>query len=337
MNVPRYILILFALLALAGSFGTRTARATEKICDMVIEPVWAEAESLVERLRRDAFADAFDVYIRDLNRNRANFDEWRTRAERWAAENCRPVEALLARHEAEVEAHNRACPSTVPDQATADRCNANAARLNTQVDRVNAAIKRVAAAWEKSNDEFWPILRAQERASERARSVLDSKNTEDAFRLFTSLREREVKSRSKTSCQTMAELYDALARRLNYDGTTFAAILERTFATRSNPLLQKRFPMFDEATHGDFAFSGSGFKREFFRSETRDHIRHFTFYFVQGTRMGTAIPMAVSFYEDQLQNQPQDFRLTRAALRIAESFAHSPRGIGDVIRRDICE
>lgn len=306
-------------------------------CTMEIDPIWSDGPKLIKQLQNDAFGPAFSVYIRDLKGNQTKLEEWQRQAEQFFREQCRPVQQEFEHHEEVRRGHDERCAGAPPDVWNRRNCQQTFDWLLASKARLDPKLAAVGARGAEINQSGAALLAAEQHAIERARIVIDPKNSEDAFRLFVGLREREVRSGSRTSCQAMAELYDALARRLDYDGITFCAVLERTFALRANPLLRTRFPVFDDSNRSDFIFSGSGFKQEFFRGATRDHVRHFTFYFVQGVRMGLTIPMVASFYEDYLSNQPEDFRLTLAAISLADTLGRSPHGIGNAIRRNICQ
>lgn len=323
---------------------TGAAHAAKKICDVAIEPVWAEADTLAERLRNDAFAEAFGVYVEDLKKNRADFEEWRRRGEQWAAANCRPLELRLDRHQAEVQAHAASCPSVVPDQATADRCNENARRLNGQARALDAAIDRVSAAWEKRNDDFYPILRAQERAVGRARDMLDSANIQNAFRLYAFSVAKRVNAGQLTSCDALAQMSNTLAGKTGSQYGRHLAVMGSVLASEDNPIVI-------DSSARSVRFTASGFQRRFVGPpgrglERANQVRHATAYLMAGAEFGASGAMFASYMQDKVRHllagrvpEEHDYLLGIAAGEIGRDLrAHalSVEALGSRLRARLC-
>ncbi len=314
------------------------ARASGE-CELVVEPVWIEGNEVLNLLKQDPFRKAFDIYIRDLEQNQQTQRVLERKVEQFIANACTPVMSQVETHENMVRNHNSRCENMPPEVWNQRNCQSTYDATITSKNLLDSKLAEMRTIEGQLNAESEVNENAQKHAIERARSVLGSINTENAFRLYASKLSRNVfQQRTTDSCHAMAELYEALAQRLGENTSAYTGILERTFSVEANPVMaaRTRFSLLESQPRGQLRFNTTGFKRDFFVADWDNQVRHFTFYYVQASRFLGSISKAYSFYADQMQGQPSDYRLTKEALRMAERFSNSPTGIGSAIQRELC-
>jgi hypothetical protein len=301
---------------------------------------------LLTNLEGDPFADAFGVYIRDVQRLDREGRELSQRVSVIARNDCEPF--LRERSQwtlLDAELRNSGCFGQLPEQQYAackprvDGYRAWWSRLETQRLAANAKIApALSSAIDFQARAKMPLLNAQ--------NVLNPDNGEDAFRLYIWWYLRKEGSPPRNSCRAFADLATVLGKRVMKQDL-FIDWLVRNLVAPGTALDMVMTPAV--AAPAGARFQATGFKPQFFDKETDNQVRHAAAHI----RLGYALPLdagpsAVYSFADDLArkylhgNKPEweDYRLGVAAgrlgFRLKSGLLHTS-DFGDAIRSELCK
>ncbi|MBI2188749.1 MAG: hypothetical protein HYU37_16750 [Acidobacteria bacterium] len=300
-------------------------------------------DDLIRNLRGDAFADAYGVYIRDLE---PLLEQGRTLGQQMrqlARAECDPFELEQGQWRAQkTELINSGCIGTVPPETFAG-CAPRINSLNAWRDRLDArrqaAQQRINATLREAN----AVVQRAEGPVRNAELVLNPDHAEDAFHLYMLWYLRQHGSPPADSCAALADLATALGRRVR-DRDQFIDRLTRNLVNPESPLRRVMAPPAWRPLAGR-TFGAAGFKPKFFTNTADNQVRHAAAHM----RLGYALRTASSVYTfgDDLAARyvrgrtPEwdDYYLGLAAGYLGFKLRSGLVGVsdfGDAIRTDLC-
>ena len=302
---------------------------------------------LLTNLKGDPFADAFSVYIRDVEKLDGEGRDLAQRIRDIARNDCEPYMQEYSRWTlAEAEFRSSGCEGELAPAQYAG-CQARLANLQAWRERLetqrNAAQAKIDDAGARVRDfgarAKMPLLNAQ--------NVLNPDYTEDAFRLYMRWYLRKEGTPPRDSCRALADLATALGKRVqNQDN--YIDYLVRNLVEPTSPLRHLTDPGGATPMAGK-TFGARGFKRKFFTNPNDNQVRHAAAHM----RLGYALPVGAgasavySFRDDLLRkyangDAPEwdDYYLGLAAgklgFELRSGFLHTS-DFGDAIRTQLCD
>ena len=297
-------------------------------------------------LRRDPFADAFGVYIGDLeplDREGRNLAERMQRVER---QDCQPyVDELLRWETLRAELVNSGCTSAGLPADAAAACNTRVAGLaswreRVEVQRRSAQVKidsALAASVDFAARAAMPLRNAQ--------NVLDPDRTEDAFHLHIWWVLKTEGTPPQDSCRAFAGLATALGRRVQ-NQELFIDWLVRNVVDAASPLRYLVAPPAWRPAAGR-TFDATGFQSRFTNNRADNQVRHAAAHMRIGYSL-TGGAAAVYSLQDDLAAKyvrgraPEwdDYYLALAAAWLGRRLHNGElrtSDFGDAIRAELCE
>lgn len=284
-------------------------------------------------LRDDAFADAYTVYLRDLDASQQELDGWVRDADEYARGRCRAYSEAAAQYEADVGAFNASVCVVGP---LAPEQLADCRYRKEQLDlRRGSLLQRREddQALEQDLDRRGRELEARAAGVlERAALVLDPDHVEDALRLYISWLQRNS---TGGACSDLARIAERLGLRVQ-NQWLFLELLARNLVPHPD-----RLRWLIRATElTPFAFGASGFKARFRTNLTDNQVRHALAYMVVGYKYEGAGADLVSQVRDELRGQPQDYWLAVEAGHMGfqlRTGTYDTGNFGRAIRGRLCE
>jgi hypothetical protein len=359
----RLIAIAAVLVFFAGSPAAQTTQFTSPpifSCE-INEIEFGEASSLGSlrsALAADAFAEAFDVFITDLDEAAAKESGIRNGFTRWRERACRPIANELFRYVSQVEAALQSgCRGEVPEDVFS-RCLGIKNTLDAQLNELQPRIVQATAERNLLDGEQRELAPLMRRAVTNAKYLLNPDNTEEALRLYISWvvdLDRSQRSRDRNSCETFASVADALGNRV-VNHQVFIELLVRNVVERKHPLvtllagdppLRQVLGWEQYFSRSTRTFNAKGFKTKFYDNVSENQVRHGAGFMLGGYKFNEPPNRLYSYIVDRLlpsviEGTPQSadyrlavegaqmgFQLSRGKIRTAD--------FGAEIRTRICE
>jgi hypothetical protein len=364
--LPQLIARIFAVSAVLVIFaGSPAAQTTQFTSPPVFSCEINEIEfgessslgSLRSALAADAFAEAYDVFITDLDEAATKERGLRDGFTNWRQRTCRPIANELFRYVSQVEAAVQSgCSGELPEAAFS-RCLGIKNNLDAQLNELQPRIAQATAERNQLDSEqrqLGPLLR---RAVTNAKYLLNPDNTEEALRLYISWivdLDRSQRSRDRNSCETFATIADALGNRV-VNHKVFIELLVRNVVERKHPLvivlagdppLRQVLGWEQYLSRSTRTFNAKGFKTKFYDNVSENQVRHGAGFMLGGYRFDEPPNRLYSYIADRLLpsivNTPQeaDYRLAVEAAQMGFQLGIGKirtADFGEAIRTRICE
>lgn len=310
-------------------------------CEIELHPIWEEGDQLLQAIKDDPFAEGLQTFSHDLETLKEELQGWIDRAQTFRDEQCLPSVRDRDNFEQAVVEHNGRCPETAWDPTIVAGCQQSVDRLTDwkrQVDEERDAVK---AASDALNVDGKSLFEREVKAVERAKSMLDPANMEEAFWLFA-----QRKQRDETSCEALAQLYGALGRRVGWDLGQVVQYTGLVLANTNNPFVSgaKRAPV---------PFGDDGFRPQYVDLPGGNQVRHFVAYFTTGVKVpgGITRTFITGCREDNCTGyacsfllgdncEPGDYQLGIVAAELGDRISDDSnllRGIEGGIRSTVCQ
>jgi hypothetical protein len=301
--------------------------------------------AILDELQADSFAEAFGIYIRDIQRLDGEGRGEVTRMKDVIKTQCEPY--LNGSHQwttLKTELTDEGCSGELsPEQY--DACK-------PKVDSLNSWARRLEAKRQKAQQRIDDVLAAAVDFAARAKlplqnadNVLNPANTEEALRLYIWWLLRHEGSPPHNSCWAFSQIATALGKRVK-DQDSLIVWLSRNLVNPETPL---RYLPGGEAPLGPIAgntFSASGFKPKFIDLPSDNQVRHAA----ANMRVGYSLtggPAAVYSFKNDLvaryihAQAPEwgDYYLAIAAAQLGFRLRHgrlNASSFGEAIRSELC-
>ena len=281
-----------------------------------------ELVTLRATLAADAFADAFDVYLRDMDDAIAKADDLFQRAQAFDRDLCKPAQAAdLAYKKAEAEHNAGECGARTAPPEVVERCVNRRNALLEQHRQADALGKRAMARHAELSGEAERLQPLLNRATLNAHNLLNPDNTEQVFRLYLFYRvelDKSHRSRDRNSCMAFADIATALGKRVVNQSLFIEYLVRNVVERRADvnfPLFAGSPPLEPVVQWGrEFgrpvqAFNAKGFKTMFYDNIAENQVRHVAGYMLAGYKyVGGAAELASVLF-DKLKGEHADFLL----------------------------
>jgi hypothetical protein len=283
--------------------------ATSALADETLKPCTYTVDnprSLAETrtlLQADAFAEAYDAYLRDLDAAQSEFDALVRDAQEYYDVRCRTFTEALRQWESDVADYKRsycATRSVTPEELPEckyrfDQLEQRRVILVQRFGENQATEADLHRRNEASKSRSAPAL-------EHALTVLDPDHVEDALRLYISWIQRNS---TGGDCTDFSRIAEQLGKRVS-NREYYLAYLARNLAPHPNEL---NF-LIPDAVLTPFTFHARGFKREFRTEDLDDNqVRHAMSYVVTGYLFRDKANVLIAKIRDELKGEPEDYRL----------------------------
>lgn len=288
----------------------------------------AVAEAL-DRLRHDAFADAYETYARDLEQVEDDFHEWVDEVEEYLRTECQPYEEARQIYEQDRANFESGCASVSEDQL--NECLYQKSQLDLRREVLLRRGEKLNAIQEGFDQRSQTLTTTAATDIEHARLVLQPEHVEDALRLFIS---RIQKQHSGNSCHDLALIAEKLGERV-VNQWYFLEFLARNLVSRPRQLSY----LIREATLTPFEFDATGFQPRFRTDLGDNQVRHAVAYMVVGYKFQGSGADLVAQIRDELKGEPQDYWLGVEAGHMGfqlRTGIYGTRNFGRAIRARLC-
>lgn len=279
----------------------------------------------MERLQIDPFRPVLEIYAKDLREAVNDHEGWSEQMHLWYTEQCLPAVAAGKAYQAK-------CTGALSPEAIGP-CRAKLAEAAALNAKVRDGFEALAV-----------VLRRLKRAVNRAKDVLDPRNSEAMFRRLAELYRQKL-----PDCEAMSRLMGALGKRIDGDVRLFTTIAARVLTSGVQQIVPyTNIPLVIEAPspQGWVHFGQHGFGFTYLDPDpnSQHQVNHFVAYFVVGARSHTD-PAADQFLREGIafireQGQAADYRLGIVAAELGARIAAQPHLMNDLerlTREAVCE
>ena len=340
----------FAVLFLIAAFS---AAANDPVpltnCDQLLAAAgqFDGLDDLLTNLKGDPFADAFDVYIRDIERLDSEGRELAQRIREIARNDCEPYMSEYSRWTlADADFRNSGCEGELPPEQYA-ACKPRFDNLSAWHDRLENQRKTAQLKIDETLARVTDFLARAKMPLLNAQNVLNPDYTEDAFRLYMRWYLRQKGIPPHDSCRALADLATVLGKRVkNQD--LFIDYLVRNLVEPNTPLRHFMDPG-GAAPQAGRVFGARGFRPKFFTDPNDNQVRHAAAHMRLGYELGVngGANAVFSFGDDLARKylngqKPEwdDYYLALAAgqlgFRLKSGLLHT-YDFGDAIRSQLCD
>lgn len=338
----RIILCVCLFMGVAFIHDLCYAETVSRCNEGLIKSDYAQSlKELTNKLKQDAFSEAFGVFVRDLEQLDRSLQNVVTKWNTFLSAKCRPHNAKTDEYEAAVRIWNSSrCVVGPITEEQAPGCNARKGELDVWQARIQSAHALLSNEAAPIERELQGVIAQSTNPVLNAQNVLNPDNTEQALRLYTWYMLRKIKSGALNSCQAFALIADKLGERVS-NQDLFIAYLSRGFIELGHPVhMLVGDPPFRPMA-GD-TFDASGFKAMHYKGSTENQVRHAAGYLAVGYRLGVDEAVLISLRYDIAKMHPEvaDFRLAMYAAHLGFRLKHGPlrtSNFGEAMRKEFCE
>lgn len=280
----------------------------------------AQLEALRDGLRADAFADAYWIFLDDIDYVLQHGGDLLDRMSAWYTSVCQPLIGEQQRYEAAVAGHNGGeCGASEAPEDVVARCAARKTELDAwkaNLERRGTDVERQAGVLNAEGADLDAIF---QRAVLNASNLLDLDHTEQAFRLYIFHAvelDKSTASQNRDSCRVFARIATALGRRVtNQDlfiDYLVRNVVERRFDVNfftGDPPLEPVKAWGREFGSRTEAFNAKGFKKTFYDNIAENQVRHVAGYMRSGYGFTGTAAQVVSLFSDVPKSEHADYRL----------------------------
>lgn len=330
MRLPSIVAVVVSSLS-AG--WAAPARATEpQRCTYTVGDYSTKIRDRLDALKSDAFADAYDTYVNDLERLKLEIDTQEEQALAFVNGPCQQYSEDVRQFEQDRANWETSDCVRGPTKDELPTCNERyqllAARRLTLLDQE----RRIHATEADLNHRADALEDKGDAVLARAAVVLDPDQVEQALRLYISWLKREG---SLDSCQSLVRVADRLGQRVKKQWL-FLELLARNLVSGPGPLRK----LIRVSGLSPFAFDSTGFKARFRTDLTDNQVRHAVAYMVVGFKFQGSGADLVAKFRDELKGEPQDYWLGVEAGHMGfqlKSGTYDTGNFGSAIKGRICE
>lgn len=310
-------------------------------CEVLTITDLDKLSALLQRLRNDAFADAFDGFVIELKALESDM----RRISNSMADTAEACNSESLRFDQDARDWNRSdCVSGVPEDRWA-ACSSRQDALSSRRAARYAMYQTLSDKTRALEREFETVASGSGAPIRNAINVLnpDPGATEQAFRLYVRHVVEFDGSPPRNSCRAFARIASALGRRIA-DPTLFLNMLARNVV---DPASLTRY-LSGSSAGRPFAsrtFNATGFKPKFVDSMEDNQVRHAAGFMLLGYRSHTqTAPQLVSLINDVLRKQKGkveagDYYLAISGAQLGVRLAgdrYTTRVYGDEMQRELC-
>jgi hypothetical protein len=266
-------------------------------------------------LKKDAFADAYDAYVKDLETLQTELDAWVKDSREYADGLCKSLTEGVTQYDKDVAAFDASycvVGPVTPEQVPG--CQSQKDQLDQRRGILLQRIAQSQAIEAGLRSRGADITARSAPALTHATTVLDPDHVEDALRLYISWLQRNS---TGSSCYDFAKIAEQLGARVA-NQKMFLQFLARNMITSPgllNGVLPKKFALsvaqfYAAPDLAPFRFGASGFKARFRTDNLNDNqVRHAIAYMVVGySWTGTGADLVAQFRDERI-GEPQDYWL----------------------------
>ncbi|MCX5724547.1 MAG: hypothetical protein NTX84_08550 [Nitrospirae bacterium] len=309
-------------------------------------------DSLRSALSNDAFAEAYDVYVRDLEESRDKSFDLFDRMNAWRTRTCEPIRQELDQLDAAGDAYKSSeCGAKEAPKEVVARCLVRKSELETWRDRIEPQRLAAIADSEALNDEVKMLAPLIHRSIANASNVLNRDNLEQAFRLYIFWAvelDKSTPSRDRDSCRTFARITTALGQKVA-NQEIFIDLLVRNLVERrpfdisllaGDPPLAPVTRWGREFGNNTQAFNAKGFKKIYYDNISENQVRHAAGYMRIGYAFSGTAGDLVSLFADIRIGEKADYLLAVEAAEMGWQLRRgrlSAAGFGHAIEARVCD
>jgi hypothetical protein len=291
-----------------------------------------------KELQEDAFVDAFDLFIGDLQKLEDEGAELADAIASYERSECNPHNERGRQLEAEISAFKAQCGGSLsPEQYAA--CTSRKGILEERHRVFNNEYQRLHQKELSFAKRIADFDSRAANARSNAERVLDFDNTEQVLRLYVwKLRRQRQASGTPTSCESFARILEVMGKRVkNQD-------LLIDYVSRS--LIEERLDL--NFFSGDprlrplagRTFNASGFRRQYYADITENQVRHVLGFIAAGYyRLGTPAKV-VSFFADYVADTEEDYDLAVEGAKLGVGLKggkYNSANFGRAVRGALCQ
>ncbi len=298
-------------------------------------------KGLINKLKEDAFSEAFGVFVRDLEQLDRELRDLIDKGNTFLRTKCRPHNADADEYEKAVRTWETSrCVVGPITKEEVLGCRTREAELRSWQTRTQNSYTTLYHEAVQIDKELQDLNARSVNPIRNAENVLNPEYTEQALRLYTWYILHQTQRGSLKSCQGFSQIAEKLGRRVaNQD--LFINYLTRNFIEQSNAIhIIIGDPPFRPMAGS--TFDASGFKRRFYDQSSENQVRHASAYLATGYKLGVGEAVLYSFRADVARRHPElgDFRLAMYAahlgFRLRNGFLRTSN-FGEAMRNALCE
>jgi hypothetical protein len=301
-------------------------------------------------LRDDPFAEALDIYLRDLERVAVAL---RDLSPTFATFNldCRTFNSEARGFDEEVRSWNQStCVSGLPEYPESG-CASQRGNLSNRRSALEGDYADISSRSRTVTAAFQEISAKARPAIANASAILNPANTEQVLRLFIWHVLDEKNQAPFDSCRSFARIASALGRRAatqrSFIDYLTRNVIEPRFTVSLETILSGSRPAMPATTVSTERFDSSGFKAKFKNraGQTKNLVRHTAVHLLTGYNLplGTTPNQLLTYYRDLIHpDVPEygDYYLALAAGQLGFRLGHgviSTSEFGDAMISQLCD
>jgi len=290
-------------------------------CDPANFDARPQLVSLRDALAADAFAEAYTVFLEDIDASLATGDDIYRRMQAWRDGTCQPVLDELHRHDSAVREYERSeCGAKTVPEGVVKGCIARFSELQTRGAALDTRRLDALDASAKLSGESATLEPVMLRAVGNAENMLNPDNVEQVFRLYVFWLLDGAFSGApggRDSCHAFTAAAKALGRRVTNQEMFINVLTRNVIEPRlvlaffaGNPPLRPVTLWRNADGRLVRAFNASGFRPQFIDLPGDNQVRHAASYIRAGfSYVGTAARVRSFISDIVLSSEDGDYQL----------------------------